>query len=63
MRRAGLDLPGVRSVDLSTRPDGGGSGLGLTIARSIAQAHDGTISAAALRPDGLKVDVFLPRPE
>jgi signal transduction histidine kinase len=39
---------------------GGGAGLGLTIVRSIAQAHDGSVSAIA-RPDGgLRVEVSLP---
>ena len=52
-----------RRLSTDRMDHGGGSGLGLTIARSITQAHDGTISAAALRPDGLKVDVFLPGPE
>src|SRR4249920_542510 len=33
---------------------------GLTIARSVTQAPDGTIVAAALRPDGFRVDVRLP---
>jgi signal transduction histidine kinase len=39
---------------------GGGAGLGLTIVRSIAQAHDGSVVARA-RPDGgLRVEVALP---
>ncbi|RZS82701.1 signal transduction histidine kinase [Motilibacter rhizosphaerae] len=41
----------------------GGAGLGLTIARSITQAHDGTISAEPRGTDGLRVDVRLPRAE
>ncbi|MFG1608377.1 sensor histidine kinase [Actinoplanes sp. NPDC049265] len=39
---------------------GGGAGLGLTIARSIARAHDGTITAAPNGNDGLRVRVTLP---
>lgn len=38
----------------------GGSGLGLTIARSITSAHGGHISAAPQGRDGLRVDVRLP---
>lgn len=39
----------------------GGSGLGLTIARSIVRAHDGTITATSLGDGGLRVAVRLPR--
>jgi len=38
----------------------GGAGLGLTIVRSIAQAHRGSVTAAAGRDGGLEVDVLLP---
>ena len=38
----------------------GGAGLGLTIARSITQAHDGLIRAEPAGPEGLRVDVELP---
>jgi signal transduction histidine kinase len=38
----------------------GGAGLGLTIARSITQAHDGTIAAAPRGDDGLEVTVDFP---
>jgi signal transduction histidine kinase len=45
----------------ATRIDhGGGAGLGLTIVRSIAQAHGGSVTATAGREGGLEVDVFLP---
>lgn len=39
---------------------GGGAGLGLTIARSIVAAHDGTITARANSDGGLAVTVVLP---
>ena len=38
----------------------GGAGLGLTIVRSIAQAHGGSVTAAAGIDGGLDVEVFLP---
>ena len=38
----------------------GGAGLGLTIVRSIAQAHGGSVTAAAGDDGGLQVDVFFP---
>lgn len=38
----------------------GGAGLGLTIVRSIAQAHRGTVTAAPGPDGGLEVDVRLP---
>lgn len=44
-----------------TRSDhSGGAGLGLTIVRSITQAHGGTVSAAAGADGGLEIDVLLP---
>jgi signal transduction histidine kinase len=38
----------------------GGAGLGLTIVRSIAQAHRGSVAAAPLPAGGLAVDVVIP---
>jgi len=38
----------------------GGAGLGLTIVRSITQAHGGTVNAAPGSDGGLEVDVTLP---
>ncbi|MEV8434672.1 sensor histidine kinase [Streptomyces chartreusis] len=37
-----------------------GHGLGLAIVRSIVRAHDGTLRATPLRPNGLEVSVDLP---
>ncbi|MBM2619443.1 HAMP domain-containing protein [Actinoplanes sp. LDG1-06] len=47
-------LNGVR-IDHS-----GGVGLGLTIARAIVHAHDGTIAATSTGHDGLRVAVMMP---
>jgi signal transduction histidine kinase len=44
-----------------TRSDhSGGAGLGLTIVRSITQAHGGSGNAAAAADGGLEIDVLLP---
>jgi signal transduction histidine kinase len=40
----------------------GGAGLGLAIARSITQAHNGTISAYSTGRDGLRVEISFPVP-
>jgi signal transduction histidine kinase len=42
---------------------GGGAGLGLTIVRSIAQAHDGSVLARPGPHGGLRVEVTLPSGE
>jgi len=41
----------------------GGAGLGLAIARSITQAHNGTISASSTGRDGLRFEVSFPVPD
>ncbi len=56
---AGLFEPFKRLA--SDRVDhSGGAGLGLTIARSITQAHSGTIAAEPVPGGGLQVQVWLP---
>jgi signal transduction histidine kinase len=40
----------------------GGAGLGLAIARSITQAHNGTISAHSTGRDGLRFEISFPAP-
>nr|WP_308129589.1 HAMP domain-containing sensor histidine kinase [Actinoplanes polyasparticus] len=47
-------------ADRMNRPDG--VGLGLTIVRSIAQAHDGAVNCHTTGRDGLRFDVVLPQP-
>jgi signal transduction histidine kinase len=41
----------------------GGAGLGLAIARSITQAHNGTISAYSTGRDGLRFEISFPVPD
>jgi signal transduction histidine kinase len=41
---------------------GGGAGLGLTIVRSICQAHDGTVSARPGPTGGLRIEISFPTP-
>jgi two-component system sensor histidine kinase VanS len=43
------------------RTNHGGVGLGLTIAQSITEAHDGTLTLAPRADGGLRVTVLLPR--
>lgn len=47
-------------VENSRSRSGGGSGLGLSICRNIAEAHGGTILAEASRLGGLKILISLP---
>jgi signal transduction histidine kinase len=56
---AGLFEP-FRRLSGDRVSQGGGAGLGLTIARSITQAHNGRIHARPLGEDGLCVEVELP---
>ena len=48
-------------LESSRNRDSGGTGLGLTIARDIAQAHGGTLSLRNLAPGGLEAELLLPR--
>ncbi|MFD6681042.1 sensor histidine kinase [Micromonospora parva] len=56
---AGLFEP-FRRLARDRTSQGGGAGLGLAIARSITQAHDGIIAARPAEHGGLRVDVQLP---
>ncbi|MEU5907665.1 HAMP domain-containing sensor histidine kinase [Micromonospora sp. NPDC047527] len=56
---AGLFEP-FRRLARDRTSHGGGAGLGLAIARSITQAHEGTIAARPAEHGGLRVDVQLP---
>ncbi|MEU8287855.1 HAMP domain-containing sensor histidine kinase [Micromonospora sp. NPDC048905] len=56
---AGLFEP-FRRLTRDRTAQGGGAGLGLAIARSITQAHDGIIAARPAERGGLRVDVQLP---
>ena len=48
-------------LEHSRNRDSGGTGLGLTIARDIAQAHGGTLTLANLPQGGLEAQLRLPR--
>jgi len=48
-------------LEHSRNRDSGGTGLGLTIARDIAQAHGGTLVLANLPQGGLEAALRLPR--
>ncbi len=49
-------------LESSRSRDSGGTGLGLTIARDIAQAHGGSLSLRNLPEGGLEAVLLLPRP-
>lgn len=48
-------------LESSRNRDSGGTGLGLTIARDIAQAHGGTLTLRNLPQGGLEATLILPR--
>lgn len=50
-------------VEASRNRESGGAGLGLAIAKSIVEAHAGTIEASASRLGGLRISVTLPAEE
>jgi signal transduction histidine kinase len=49
-------------LESSRNADTGGIGLGLSIARDIAQAHGGALTLRNRAPHGLEAIVRLPRP-
>jgi signal transduction histidine kinase len=60
-----LDPDGVARLlepfERGGRAGDGGAGLGLSIVRAIAEAHDGAVSLRARDAGGLDVEVALPR--
>jgi signal transduction histidine kinase len=50
-----------RRLEASRSRETGGTGLGLTIARTIVRAHGGDVTLSKLPEGGLRVDVRLPR--
>jgi signal transduction histidine kinase len=59
-RRAAMLEPFVRGDDARTMNDTDGFGLGLTIARSVIEAHGGAIALSDNTPSGLVVRLSLP---
>jgi signal transduction histidine kinase len=49
-------------LDASRNPQTGGAGLGLSIARSVAQAHGGSLALRNRAQGGLEAVLTLPRP-
>lgn len=54
------DLPYIFDRFFSRRQEGGGSGLGLYIVRTIVQEHDGKVSAKSCPGEGTSFTVRLP---
>lgn len=50
-------------LERSRNRDNGGVGLGLAIAQNIVQSHGGSLMISNRKPQGLRVEVFLPKAE
>ncbi len=48
-------------LEHSRNRDNGGVGLGLAIAQNIAQSHGGTLQISNRKPNGLRVEILLPK--
>jgi signal transduction histidine kinase len=55
-------LEPFRRLDSSRNRDSGGAGLGLAIARAVAQAHSGRLELANRAEGGLRASLILPKP-
>lgn len=50
-------------LEHSRNRDNGGVGLGLAIAQNITQSHGGRLQISNVKPNGLRVEIFLPKLE
>ncbi|MBR0719062.1 ATP-binding protein [Bradyrhizobium liaoningense] len=62
-QKAAMLEPFVRGDDARTMNETSGFGLGLSIARSMVEAHGGSLSLQDNRPHGLRVVISLPQRE
>jgi PAS domain S-box-containing protein len=58
---AAADLPRIWDPFFTTKPEGMGTGLGLSVVHGIIEAHDGTIDVESTAGEGTRFAISLPR--